>query len=88
MRRQIEHSQIQNLNLGWFPSFVHFNLPPATQPSIMTPEDEAMFFRKFRRSLPDGQHPDEEDSDNLVLFVMDDFPVEVIWLHPFLLVGS
>jgi hypothetical protein len=54
----------------------------------MTPEDEALFFRKFRKSLPDGEHPDEEDSDNLVLFVMDEFPVEVIWLRSCLLLAS
>ena len=43
----------------------------------MTPEDEALFFRKCRKSLPDGEYPVEEDSDKLVLVVLDEFPIEV-----------
>jgi len=45
----------------------------------LTPELEALFFRKFCHSLPYGVYPDEEESDKLVLFVLDDFPVEVQW---------
>jgi hypothetical protein len=88
MHRQVQSFQIQNLNLSLFLSSAYFDLPPATRPSIMTPEDEALFFRKFRKPLPDGEHPDEEDSDNLVLSVMHEFPVEVKWLRTCLFVGS
>jgi len=45
----------------------------------LTPELEALFFRKFCHSLPYGVYPDEEESDKLVLFVLDEFPVEVQW---------
>jgi len=45
----------------------------------LTPELEALFFKKFCHSLPYGVYPDEEESDKLVLFVLDEFPVEVQW---------
>lgn len=56
-----------------------FTLPSPTHTSIMalTPELEALFFKKFCHSLPYGVYPDEEESDTLVLFVLDEFPVEV-----------
>jgi hypothetical protein len=51
----------------------------------LTPEQEALFFRKFCHSLPYGVYPDEEEGDKLVLFVLDEFPVEVYTVTLFLL---